>query len=100
MRRRTVLNGNLDDLETTAVRFHFGLEKRTARSDPAIENSLQRFAGEQLKSAGHVGEPGAEQQIGHESSAVTDPIARERSVDKGAAGAEQIGRASCRERVC
>src|SRR2546423_13428321 len=82
---RTVLNRNFDDFQITAVRLHFGLEKWTTRSDPAAENNLQRFAGEQLKSAGHVGQLGTEQQIGHESSAETDPVARERSVDKGPA---------------
>src|SRR5947208_3299647 len=85
---RAILNRNLDDLEITSVRFHFGLEKRTARSDSAAENSLQRVVGEQLKSAGHIGKPGTEQQIGREGSAVTDPIARERSVVKAAARAE------------
>ena len=56
--------------------------------DPATKDDLECLAREQLKPAGHVRQCGAEQQVGHESSSETDPIARERTIHERAALAE------------
>src|SRR5581483_821722 len=71
----TVADGRFRTLKISAMHLDFGLEEVRAGLNALIEGHMERFPCEEFITAGHVGAPGAQQEVGKKGSSSGNNVA-------------------------